>query len=469
MLPEKIKIPKEVYKVYKTGAVFYDTARLIGAAHLFFGTASAQIEDKGAFWELSGAPVKRNESQILWIIEKLNLTNKERRLFEDPKKRTFYWDELTKFFKSGSEAKGRLEELKAEYDCAFQIGTRSFDPLQKYEILAPRSTGETMKKFKVKFQDLAAATLGRAFSAKATSFTNRQKDRISILPIFKEHFVISGFLDYEKNFTHSASGWVAAVWASVSILLELLNKGLPVVDFVYNREVKGPTGIPVFSESGFLGLEKLCVYWIENRDDEIIQSLIKHFKRIFSETRGQNTHESVKTLVRYLANFVVNIDVDSISKIQQIKVRLMDTDDVKVRWVGKYLLNKSIYVKEVKKMIEETKDIEIPDIPWQISESLAKALNFKEKGWMNQFTRLENSTNFTQFIQQVEHIISRGIYRKQVESGENLSFSHALIKAKNLSEKLRSIERDLKNEKIFRAWKAIFLLDVLSRAEMGKT
>jgi len=82
----------------------------------------------------------------------------------------FLWNELQTFFSAPPNSRrGRQEELKAEYDVALQIGTRGVDPLSKYEILAPRSTGETKKKFKDHFQEVAAATLGRAFAAYVVS------------------------------------------------------------------------------------------------------------------------------------------------------------------------------------------------------------------------------------------------------------------------------------------------------------
>ena len=108
----------------------------------------------------------------------------------------------------------------------------------------------------------------------------------------------------------------------------------------------------------------------------------------------------------------------------------------------------------------------LPEVPWQVSKALAHALGFDKKGWMNQFTRLENAPNFPQFIQQVERIISRGYYREQQEEGGQPNIQQALTKARNMANILRGMDSTLQDEKTFRAWKAIFLLDVLSRARM---
>jgi hypothetical protein len=122
------------------------------------------------------------------------------------------------------------------------------------------------------------------------------------------------------------------------------------------------------------------------------------------------------------------------------------------------LLGNSQILKEVKNMM----GLQIPDVPWQVSEALAKVLSLDEKGWMNHFTRLENAGNFSQFIEQVERMISRGCYREQQE--KSMHIRDAITKARDLANVLRSIEAQLRDERAFRAWKAIFLLDVLSRA-----
>jgi|GEM_PF-1086620 len=469
-LPSPITLQKDRYLVYKTGLPFYDAARLIGVAHLFFGTASAEVEDKGAYWKVSGVSIERDKYQILWAVERLSPTSKERQLFEKDDAR-FRWDELQSFFSSPPDSRsGRREELKAEYDVALQIGTRGIDPLSKYEILAPRSTGETKKKFKDHFQEVAAATLGRAFAAYVVSRSKRQTDEIYILPVFRERFVISGFLTYERTFQHSGGGWVAAIMAALSILLDLAARRLPVEDFAYTREVKGPTRQPIFSSSGYLGLERLCAYWwneiVEKESQQALQ-LLRNFRQFLYETRGQNVHEQVQHLARWVAEFVANPSADALVKIEQLKARILaapQSQSLRDVFKARQLLGYSQLLQEVKNMMS----MQLPDIPWQVAEALARALSFDEKGWMNQFTRLENAGNFSQFIQQVEHIVSRGFYREQQEQGQVPNIREALTRAQDLANILRGIEAQLRDEKAFRAWKAIFLLDVLSRARIQR-
>lgn len=465
-LPKPLQIQPQTYIVYKTGIAFYDAARLIGAAHLFFGMASAEVEDKGAYWEVRGIQVNRDEEQIMWAIERLNPTDTERNLFYRGTDHSFQWDDLQTFFLEADLAQrsGRKESLKAEYDVALQIGTRGFDPLAKYEILAPRSTGETRKKFKDFYQEVATATLGRAFAARATSRTKRQTDEMYVLPIFKGHFVLSGFLDYQRSFNHPAGGWVAAVFASLSILLDLTAKRLPVADFAYTREVKGPTRQPIFSGSGYLGLERLCNTWqiaIQENNQNAL-NLVRNICSFLEQTRSPNTDEQAQNLARWVADFVANPNVDALTMIERLKARILaasQSQNISGAFAVNQFLNRRESIQEVGKMVQS----DLPEVPWQVSEALARALTFDEKGWMNQFTRLENATNFSQFIQQMEHIISRGYYREQQERGQQPDIRRALTAARDLADKLREMSRSLQDDKSFRAYKAVFLLDVLSR------
>lgn len=463
-LPNKFALKIDICRVYKTGIAFYDAARLIGVAHLLFGTASAEVEDKGAFWEIRGIKIHRNRNQVDWVIDRLKPTQREKQLFNN-------WDDLVKFFLEHdyNQRGGRRESLKAEYDAAVQIGTRGIDPLAKYEVLAPRSTRETKKHFKDHYQEIAAATLGRAFAAKAVSRTKRQAEEMYILPVFRERFVLSGFLEYNRSFSHPSSGKVAAIWASLSILLDLTAKRLPVVDFVYTREVKGPTRQPIFSDSGYLGLEHLCTIWWRavQENDEGILNLLWNFQSFLNQTKSSDTDEQVQSLARWIADFLATPNADALAKIEQLKARIRAASQSQNKpgyYAANQLLSRSEIVKEVSKMMQ----LNLPEVPWQVSEALARALGFDEKGWMNQFTRLENAPNFSQFIQQVEHIISRGYYREQQEQGGRANIREALNRARDLANSLRGITSSLQDEKTFRAWKAIFLLDVLSRMRISQ-
>lgn len=454
MMPT-IHLKKTTYKVYKTGLPFYDAARLIGVAHLFFGTASAEIVDEGAYWEVKGIEVERDEEQIEWILERIRPTQRERSLFQRGNR--FAWRELREYFAEINK-RGKKVELKAEYDATLQIGTRGYDPLKDYRILAPRSTGVREKKFFAPFQEVAAATLGRSFAAIAISRTQRQREEMYILPIFSSHIVISGFLDYKRFYQHSAGGFVTSVLAATSILLDLTSKKISVDDFAYTKEVKGPQGLPISSESGYLGFEKLCNLWWkavgENNEERL--GILRQIKSFLENTARQDTDSQNQELARYLANFVVTLDIDSLCMIERLKARILASRQNIYSTINLFRSPKDIM--EVKEMV----GLELPDVPQEVSQALAKALELDEKGWMNQFTRLENATDFSQLIGYVEHIISRGYYRELQEEGQP-NIRTAMNRAKELSSILKGLNENLADEKKFRAWKSIFLMDVLSK------
>ncbi len=456
----QIHLKKAIYKVYKTGLPFYDAARLIGAAHLFFGTASAEIVDGGAYWEVNGIEVERDEEQIKWILERIKPTQRERSLFQ--RGNGFAWRELHEYFAEINK-RGRKVELKAEYDAALQIGTRGYDPLKDYRILAPRSTGVREKKFFAPFQEVAAATLGRSFAAIAISRTRRQREEMYILPMFSSHIVISGFLYYERFYQHSAGGFVTSVLAATSILLDLTSKKIPVDDFAYTKEVKGPQGLPISSESGYLGFEKLCNLWwkaIEENNEERL-GILRQIKTFLENTARQDTDSQNQDLARYLANFIVTLDVDSLCMVEKLKARILASQKNVYPAINLFKSPKD--VKGVKEMM----GLELPDVPENVSQALAKALELDKKGWMNQFTRLENASDFSRFIGYTEHIISRGYYN-ELRKRRQPNIREAMNMARELASTLKELANILADEKKFRAWKSIFLMDVLSRMRFGE-
>jgi len=468
-LPSPITLQKDRHRVYKTGLPFYDAARLIGVAHLFFGTASAEVEDKGAYWEVKGVLIKRDRGQISWVI-----SEGESKAWDFQQKKGQIEEALKEVFKEGNKSSERFDGLPIskgkgypalkEFDAAVQYGPRGIDPLSDPVLVSSLGTKPKRKgkQYQVSARELVCLSLGFSFSASVISGNQRSY----ILPVFRERFVLSGFLTYNRNFTHSASGFVAEIMAAMSILLDLTHKKLPVQDFVYTRI----WGQNIFSASGYLGLERLCAYWwdeIVQKENQQALQILRSFRQFLYETRGQNVHEQVQHLARWVADFVANPSVDALVKIEQLKARILaasQSQNLQGAFEARQLLGNSQLLKEVKNMMST----QLPEVPWQVAEALAQALSFDERGWMNQFTRLENAVNFSQFIQQVEHIVSRGYYREQQEEGQTPNIREALTKARDLANSLRSIESQLRDEKAFRAWKAIFLLDVLSRARFKK-
>lgn len=452
----KIHLKKNTYKVYKTGLPFYDAARLIGVAHLFFGTASAEIEDKGAYWEVKGIDVRRDEEQIKWVIERErvkshNFNQKIRQIRNSLRK--LYQKINTNqdiCFDGLPITRGGYAAL-VEFDAALSRGVRGVDPAGNYLLLVSVSTQRNPrgKKYNIKGEDLATASIGFCFSAVARS----GNCRTFILPVFKERIVLSGLLNYNRDFSHNAGLHVSNVCAAISILLDLTSQKLPVTDFVYTSIC----GQNVVLKSGYLGFEKLCSLWwraIEENNEGRLK-ILRQIKSFLESTSRQDTDSQNQELARYLANFAVSLDVDSLCMIQRLKARILASQQN--IYPALNLFNTRKDIKEVRKMVE----LNIP-VPEEISRALAKALEFDKKGWMNQFTRLENATDFSQFINYLEHIISRGYYRELQEKGDT-NIGQAMNRARELVSTLRELHDALVDEKKFRAWKSIFLLDVLSK------
>ena len=201
-----------------------------------------------------------------------------------------------------------------------------------------------------------------------------------------------------------------------------------------------------------------------HKNDEIKRrlKLLNQIRSFLNNTRNEkarNEKESqIQYLARYLANFAVMLDVDSLCMIQKLKARILNSQQNVYPALSLFRSQEDI--EEVRKMMEM--EIELPPIPSEVTRALSKAMEFDEKGWMNQFTRLENAADFSQFINQIEHIISRSYYREQQKEGQS-DIRSAMNRARELANSLRKLHSALSNEKIFRAWRAIFLLDVLSK------
>jgi hypothetical protein len=466
---KKLNLPKLNLQVKKTGIPYYDASRLIGVAHLFFGTADAEVSDKGAYWQVAGIALSRERDQIEWVIDRIaggrqgrsTMERKEilNKLFNG--KKPVLYDAALEYFKKNVENQIGVKKLKmkAEYDVTLQTGTRGFDPLSRYEALAPRSTGEPLKHYKEFVEEIVAATFGRGFSARVSGGTLRQKENINILPIFSERFVMSGFLDYNRSFRHNAGGYVGAVMAALTILDDLKSKRLPIIDFAFTNEVKSPSGAPVYSESGILGFDKLCRLWIratEENNTNIQNALrqIRFYLRQTARTEGRKGEKQALELSRWIAKFTSNPDIESLVKIEHLKARILANRNSDFKYLAQQLFSSRIIVQQAGKMVLES----LPVIPNELVKAVADTLSLDEKGWMNKFTRLENASTIDQLLSEVERIVSRGANRNP-----QVPKSLAGINPQSL-QALSSI-RDIKT---FRTTKSVFLLQVLSHIKPAK-
>jgi len=469
MIP-KIRLKENIYKVYKTGIPFYDAARLIGVAHLFFGTASAEIVDRGAYWEVKGIDVRRDEEQIGWVIERERYKSHD---FNQKVERGQIERSLKKLYQKINNnqnvsfdglpaTRGGYPALK-EFDATLSRGVRGIDPMSNYLLLVSVSTKRNPrgKKYNIKDEDLATASIGFCFSAVARS----GDCRTYILPIFRDRIVLSGFLNYNRDFFHNAGQHVSNVCAAISILLDLTSQKLPVTDFVYTSVC----GQNIVLKSGYLGFEKLCKKWweaVEENDEERLK-ILTQIKFFLENTARQDTDNQNQDLARHLANFAVSLDVDSLCMIERLKARILASQQNVYPALNLFNTRKDI--EEVKKMIElETK------IPENLVDCIAAILSLDQKGWMNKLTRLENASSVEQFVTELEYMVSRGVYAAQTpgrtpeEERRKEEVKKAIQNVKDDDlKKLKS--ENLRDSRTFRAFKAIFLLGVLSKIRIQRS
>ncbi len=448
----RLGIPTTTLYVKKTGLPFYDASRLIGVAHLFFGTASAEVEDKGAFWVIYGSESSRDKDQILWIMDELLVP----RAKDVQKKIKALEQNFEKIFQGIADYFGQPNSIAKKdtplmaMDTSLLTGIRGFDPLARYSLLAPQ-TSASGAKYKDDQPEIIASTFGLSYAARSWV----QKETNLILPIFGERFVIGGFLNFRRNFSHQAGGSVTTVWAALSILSDLIGKPIPVIDFVYNKIVQ-----QTFYESGYLGYERLCSNWQEGK-----KNALREIKLYLEQTRNEQASQQRLALARALARFAINPTVTNLEAIQKLKARLLialTEGEGQNRWFASELRfrlwGNQDTLKEVISMTIEN-EIPIPEgLTWAVAKSLIpsdKPLH-EAKGWFNKFVRLENLGTADRFFAEIERIISRATY------DPDQTVNRVFGASKEELQKIRQLAV-LQDNKTFRAFKAVFLLEVLSK------
>jgi hypothetical protein len=427
---------------------FYDAARLIGVAHLFLGTANAEIQDRSLFWIIRGAALTLDRAQVTWIGDSVPGSRSRARLGDYSK--TFaetsesagsYFSDLDRVLTET----GKDSPLK-EMDAALMLGVRGADPLASYSRLAPE-TSDSKAKSSENSYEVQACAFGLGYAARAQFGKN---NKVLILPIFEGHFVLNGFLDFRRTFKHVAGGDVSTIWAVLGMLNDLLGHDLPIADFAYNKEVER-----TFYEGGSLGFERLCRYWRNEPSRQVLHNV----KIFLDKSQGLDKGSQGVDLARTLAHFAANPAVDELILIVRLKARLLAADST-----GRYapevvaartLFSESSIAKEAGEMSIEGNML--PDIPDKLTWALAKALDDAGKGWMNKFVRLENASTPDRFLAEVERIISRAAMKPD----SRLVYQTFYSESGALTDAFTLGTRD------FRAYKAVFLLHVLSKLRSG--
>jgi hypothetical protein len=238
----KLNLPTSKMVIEKTGLPFYDAARLIGAAHVLSSTTSVDVEDQGGHWILRTPKLieGRRRQQLLWVLREFlppqTPTDEPGRKKQPGKKQAAY-GRVEAWVQSMSISDNREATKTKAYDfldAAFQSGIRGYDPLRSYGKLA--SASSSMENAEDSEFNIYAATFGASFGAVSRGGRN-ESGEWRVWPVLggeDNPIVLGPFLDFRHSYQHEAGGFVAAVWASLALLEELVGQDLPVVDFAYN-------------------------------------------------------------------------------------------------------------------------------------------------------------------------------------------------------------------------------------------
>jgi hypothetical protein len=446
----QVVLPERTLYVKRTGLPFYDAARLIGVTHLFFGTAMAEVQDRGAVWEIRGPRLVRGEEQILWLAGRLALIDSH------PTKAT-----LAKFVDLGRQLADNIDQMEQYFsdplssqgtsssldmtnymDSAMQRGIRGVDPKRYADFASGAGQPGSNPR-----EEVYAAVLGLAHAA----VVNRT---VLVLPIFGSHFTVGRLTDYDERISHANSdSFTAQVYAALRILSDIGAHELPIEDFAYNSVDR-----PVY-RSGYFGFGTLCQWW--QRGPESRRRVLHGIKLYLDATRysdvkrGREIAKMALSLARAAARFAVDPAVDELTLIVRLKARLFAASAGGERlgeaWAARALFAEPHVAQEAGQM--SIGDVALPEIPDRLTWALAKALDSAGKGWMNRFVKLENAAQPDRFLAEVERIVSRAAMGAE----GRLIYQTFHSESAALTEVARLSTRD------FRAYKAVFLLQVLSK------
>lgn len=388
----KLKIPTEEHTVWKTGLPFYDAARLIGAAHLLFGTATVMVEDRGSCWVMRGPKLAggRRRQQLAWVLEELPPYVASAKNL----RKTIVDNVLTMLPAASQQATKHESGVYYYLESALQTGVRGADPLASYRNLASQAGAE----FNQPLEDVANAALGVSFAAICRGGRGEAGER-RILPLLERgHLVLGPFLDFRRSYQHEAGSSVAAVWASLALLEELMGRDLPVTDFAFNWVVPRQQ-----SSSGYVGVDRVCGLLREHKERGQDLYFARQVRAYLAGT-ARNADPAEHDLARALAHFTTTAEVKHLETIVRLKARLMAKEEEWPRRRAEGLFNSAQAVKEVKEMTEQ--QVDVPEgLTWALARWFTGG---GQDGWIGQFIKLENASGPDRFLDETERILSRG-------------------------------------------------------------
>jgi hypothetical protein len=394
-----LQLPTKQLKVQRSGLPFFDAARVIGVAQLFFGTSNATVTETGFGWVLKGVTdLKELDKHRLWIRDRLrrferkpnNYARLENWLEEnDDATLKRKWEAIcTHFTEPLADVKPVKENTTGLMDAALALGARGYD-LGGYKDLAAESGTPSQQPE----AETLVALLGLSHAA-------RVNNAMFLLPVFgspeqsDQTFPVTTarYWNYNRYFAHEGGEKIAATWAMLSMLESLFAQGLPVQDFAYNRADR-----PIY-HSGTLGAEKLCLLW-RNGCEAILREIGRYLQDTQREKGGHGAD-----LARALTDFALNPNAVGLERIVRLKARAMADEDNR----AKSLFRQSETLKEITQMVK-TNNGEIPQLPESLVRAVRQALNPTKdnKGWIGGYMKLENANTPHRFIEEAQRLISR--------------------------------------------------------------
>lgn len=445
-----LKLPTSKAVVEKTGLPFYDAARLIGAAHRRYGTATVEVQDHGSRWMLIGPKIdqERRSKQLAWVLDSLpayaSSVKSLRSSIEKDALGATVDPEPPQSSRRPSKSKNKESGVYYYLESTLQTGIRGPDPLASYRSLASQAGLE----FTQSLEDVADAAFGVSFAA--VSRGRQEEGERRVLPIFDQgHLVLGPFLDFRRSYQHEAGGFVAAVWASLVLLEELANRDLPVADFAYNWVIPR-----VQSSSGYVGVDRVCQQLREHKERG---EEFQFAQQVRTYLAGTNWGASAVEydLARALAHFATTADVKHLEAVARLKARLMARDGTGqesfARNRAMRLFANSNSIQEVKEMAMANQQVDVPE---GVTRALARWFSGGGKdGWIGQFIKLENASSADRFLDETQRILSRAKMNKE----NPVDYSPPREEQETL-DKIRGLTGPH-----FRSLKAVFLLDLQAK------
>jgi hypothetical protein len=446
----KLGVATKTYYVQKTGFPFYDACQLVGAMHLFFGTGASSLQDKNAYWQLSGPVTSTNMANYGERLKGKGLERIEQTTLVYLNGLETILPSIQEYFealppKAEVIKKSNQEGVSRYLEPAWLTGAKGKDGALYGVLASQRGVSSDRPE-----SELLVATLG--LTQVALAYGNDEVT--TVLPLLENSVQpLQPFIVHKQRYQHSAGGAISAVFASLGILVDLGLK-YQIRDFAYAYH--GGRG---FYYSGLLGLHRLCTQFGQ------VQDFARQALNYFERTRSTDPGISMD-LARLLASFLKNPSLDTLTAIVRTKARILANEEDIPAWIRSVtteLLGTTQSIKEAQQMADVRQNVPPP------SENLVKALGevlFAEgKGaWIGMYIQLERADKPAKFYDEVQKILSRAISR-----GEKSEEPRIKGMTNRVKQSLSLLTPDAvltamqpENQNLFQAHKNTFLLLVLS-------